>query len=54
MTASFVRETRGRKAKLDAGLQQQLNRVVTIANNTTVDKPFRLPSSILLHIKFVS
>ncbi len=40
--ASFVRETRGRKTKLDAGLQQQLNRVVTIANKTTVDKTFRL------------
>ncbi len=46
--ASSVRETRGRKAKLDVRLQQ-LSIVVTITNKTLVDKSFRLPSNILLN-----
>jgi hypothetical protein len=47
MMASFVRETRGRKAKLDAG-PQQLSRVTTANKTTAVEKPFLWWSIILL------
>lgn len=48
MMASFVRETRGRKAKLDAR-PQLLSRVTTANKTTAVEKPFLWWSNILLN-----
>jgi hypothetical protein len=53
MTASSVRETRGRKAKLDDGLQQ-LSRVTTANKRMNFENPLVAPTIFLKQMKLLS